>query len=372
MATATVTFACKDAELFMEEVKTRVADYFDTRQLSVKANATMVVKSLVLWGVFIGSYAAILLGGLAPLAMLGLAVVMGVALAGIGFAVAHDALHGAYSHRPWLNNLIGHSFDVLGASSYMWKITHNVIHHTYTNIHGIDEDLEVSPLLRLSPQARWRSFHRFQHLYALLTYTLSTLNWVFWKDFDYFTRRTLGPYTDRKHPAGEIAQLIGFKVFFLLWSIVVPLLVLGLPLWQFAIGYVAMHMVAGVILGVVFQLAHVVEATAHPVPDSCGHMEHTWPIHEMYTTANFATRNRFLTWYVGGLNFQVEHHLFPKTCSVHYPVISRIVRDVAQRHGVPYYENPTFRAAVVSHLRTLRANGREPSVLPQAPALVAA
>ncbi len=372
MATTTVTFACRDAELFMEEIKTRVAEYFDVRKLSIKANAAMVVKSLVLWGAFIGSYVAILAAGLAPLAMLGLAVVMGVALAGIGFAVAHDALHGAYSHRAWLNKLIGYSFDVLGANSYMWKITHNVIHHTYTNIHGIDEDLEVSPLLRLSPQARWRGFHRFQHLYALLTYTLSTLNWVFWKDFDYFTRRTLGPYTGRKHPAGQIAQLIAFKVFFLLWSIVVPLLVLDLPLWQFAIGYVTMHMVAGVILGVVFQLAHVVEATAHPVPDSCGHMEHSWPIHEMYTTANFGTRNRLLTWYVGGLNFQVEHHLFPKTCSVHYAAISRIVREVAGKHGVPYYENPTFRAAVASHLRTLRANGRKPSAVPQAPALVAA
>lgn len=365
MATQTVTFACRDAEQFMDEVKARVGKYFTRRNLSVKANAAMVLKTVVLWSMFLVSYGLVLAQAVPPLAMWGLAVVMGVALAGIGFSVAHDALHGAYSHRPWVNRLFGYSFDLLGANGYMWKITHNVIHHTYTNIHGVDEDLEVSPLLRLSPHARWRKLYRFQHLYAPLTYTLSTLNWIFWKDFDYFTRRQLGPYTDRKHPAGEIAQLIGFKAFFFLWSIVIPLAVLDLPLWQFAIGYLTMHVVAGVILGVVFQLAHVVEITAHPVPDSCGHMEHTWPIHEMYTTANFATRNRLLTWYVGGLNFQVEHHLFPKTCSIHYPAICGIVREVAEKHGVPYYENPTFRAAIRSHLRTLKAHGRRPVAAPE-------
>ncbi len=345
----------------MEEIKARVGEYFAARRLSIKANAGMVAKTIILVSLLLGPYAAILLGHLAKLEMLGLAVVMGVAIAGIGFSVAHDALHGAYSHRPWINRAIGYSFDLLGANGYMWKITHNVIHHTYTNIHGIDEDLEVSPLLRLSPQANWRWIHRFQHLYAPLAYTLSTLNWVFWKDFDYFRRRTLGPYTDKHHPRGEIAQLVGFKVFYLLWSIALPLAVLRIPLWQFAIGYVTMHLVAGLILGIVFQLAHVVEATSHPVPDACGHMEHSWPIHEMYTTANFATHNRLLTWYVGGLNHQIEHHLFPKTCSVHYPAIAAIVRDVAAKYGVPYYENRTFAGAVRSHLRMLKQNGKRPA-----------
>jgi linoleoyl-CoA desaturase len=361
LATKTVTFGCKDAELFMDEIKTKVGDYFESRGLSIKANAAMVLKTFVIWGTFVAAYLTILSGVVPPLGMLGLAVVMGVALAGIGFSVAHDALHGAYSHKPWINRVIGYSFDVLGANNYMWRITHNVIHHTYTNIHTIDEDLEVSPLLRLSPHAAHRPYHRFQHLYALATYTMSTLNWVFWKDFDYFTRKNLGPYTDKKHPRVEVAQLVAFKLFFFLWSIVLPLAVLDLPLWQFAIGYLTMHLVAGLILGVVFQLAHVVEMTAHPVPDSCGHMEHTWAIHEMHTTANFATNNRLLTWYVGGLNHQIEHHLFPKTCSVHYPAIARIVREVAAKHGVPYYENRTFLGAVASHLRTLKAHGREPA-----------
>jgi linoleoyl-CoA desaturase len=129
--------------------------------------------------------------------------------------------------------------------------------------------------------------------------------------------------------------------------------------WQFAIGFLAMHLTAGTILGIVFQLAHVVEGTEHPLPDEQGAMEAAWMVHEMETTSNFARSNRLLSWYVGGLNFQVEHHLFPRVCSVHYPAISRIVEAVALRYGVAYNAQPTFRAAVRSHYIMLRRFGKE-------------
>jgi linoleoyl-CoA desaturase len=358
LATRLVTFPAAAGEQFAEEVKSRAAAYFAERGISCKATPGMVAKTVVLWSVFAGSYFLILLAGFSPLAMLGLCVVMGVAMAGIGFAVAHDALHGAYSDNPRVNALLGYSFDVLGANGYMWKITHNVIHHTYTNIQGIDEDLEVSPLLRLSPRSEHRPVHRFQALYAAFAYSLSTLNWVFWKDFDYFTRRKLGPYEGRRHPAAEIAIMVGGKVFYFGWAVVLPLLVLPVAWWQVAIGVVTIHLVGGLILGVIFQLAHVVEATAHPAPDLDGRMEWSWMIHEMHTTANFSTKNRLLTWYVGGLNYQIEHHLFPKTCSVHYPALGAMVREVAARHGLPYHENPAFLGALRSHWRMLARLGR--------------
>lgn len=357
MAIRAVTFPAASGEQFVDEVKRRVAEYFESRNLSTKATPGMVAKTVILFGSFFGAFGLILFGGFSPLAMLGLAVMMGVSMAGLGFSVAHDALHGGYSDNPKVNTLLGYTFDMLGANGYMWKITHNVIHHTYTNIKGIDEDLEVSPLLRLSPHAPYQKVHRFQHLYALIAYSFSTLNWFFWKDFDYFHRRRLGPYEDRQHPGKEVAIMVAGKVFFFGWSILVPVLLLPVAWWQVMIGWVAMHMVAGVILGVVFQLAHVVEATAHPAPDADGRMEWTWIIHEMFTTANFCTHNRWVSWYVGGLNFQIEHHLFPKTCSVHYPAIGGIVRDVARRHGVPYYENPTLFGAIRSHFRMLRRLG---------------
>lgn len=319
----------------------------------------MAAKTLVLLAVTFVPYVLIVTEAVPPIAMLPLAVMIGLGIAGIGFAVAHDALHGSYSDRKWLNNLIGSSMDLIGGSSYLWRITHNVIHHTYTNIHGTDEDLAVSPLLRLSPHAPRQWFHRWQHWYALGLYALTTLFWVFVKDWKYLFARDLGPYRNRRHSARDVAGLLVGKGIYYTWSLVLPFVLIDLPWWQIAGGILLVHVVAGLTLGIVFQLAHVVEATAHPEPDADGAMPESWVVHELATTANFAPGNRLLSWYVGGLNFQVEHHLFPKLCSVHYPRIAPVVRRMAETHGLPYHSNPTFLGAIRSHLRTLKAFGRQ-------------
>lgn len=364
MAATKVRFNQRKSADFVAEVKARVGAYFEATGRSQKADARMVVKTVVLLTLTFGTYGLLLSGWFTPWTMLGLAVLMGVGMAGIGFSVAHDALHGAYSANPTVNRLLGFTFDLVGANGYMWKITHNVIHHTYTNIDGIDEDLTVSPLLRLSPGAPLQWFHRYQHLYGFLAYGFATLNWIFVKDYQQFLKKDIGPYKDKKHPPAEIAQLIGMKLFCYAYTIVIPLLVLDVTWWQFLIGFLAMHLTAGMILGVVFQLAHVVEGPAYPVPDEQGMMEHAWLIHEMHTTADFAQDNRLLSWYIGGLNYQIEHHLFPQVCSIHYPALSRIVREVAEKYDVPYYCHPTLSAAIRSHYNMLKQLGRRPTLQP--------
>ena len=342
---------------FCREMKNRVERYFTSRQISPHANWQMVLKTVAMLALTFVPYALILTNGFAPWQMLGLAIVMGIGMAGVGFAVSHDALHGAYSANPTINRLIGLSFDVLGANGYMWRITHNVIHHTYTNIHGIDEDLEVSPLVRLAPGSDHKPIHRFQHFYAWFLYGMSTLFWVWVKDYKYFLQRDIGPYRGKRHPKGEIALMLGAKVFHYTWSVVIPLLVLNVAWWQFLIGYFAFHFTAGIILGVVFQLAHVVEGPDHISLGPDGNVEAAWMVHQLSTTSNFATGNRLLTAYVGGLNYQVEHHLFPRVCSVHYPAIRGIVREVTAKYGIPYLQQPTLWAAIRSHYRMLKRLG---------------
>ncbi len=308
----TVGFPSRAAAAFVRDVKAGVAAYFETSRRSSKGNWSMWVKTLLLFSVVVGSYAAILSNRFSPLAMLGLAVVLGIGIAGVGFSVSHDALHGACSGNPTVNYFLGLSFDLLGANSYIWKITHNVIHHTYTNIDGVDEDIDLSPFVRLSPGTAPRRRYRYQHIYAFLAYGLAMLFWVFVKDYKYFLRRDLGPYKNRRNPPREVAMLVMTKVLHYGWTIVLPLMVLHIRWWQFLIGYLAMTLTAGAILGLIFQLAHVVEGTEYPQPDAQGAMEHTWLVHQMMTTSNFAPRNRLLSWYVGGLNYQIEHHLFPQ------------------------------------------------------------
>jgi linoleoyl-CoA desaturase len=354
LTSAKVTFAPRDSAQFVRELKERVTADFAARGVGQKANWQMILKTIIMLGGTVGCYGLILSNHFTPWQMLGLAILMGVGVAGIGFSVSHDALHGAYSSNPKVNALLGLTFDMCGANGYMWKITHNVIHHTYTNIHGVDEDLTVSPLLRLSPNAPHRPINRLQWLFAFPAYSLSTLFWVFVKDFKYFRQRHLGPYQEVSHPKREIAILFITKLLYFTYAIVVPLLVLNLAWWQFVIGFLAMQLTAGLILGVVFQLAHVVEETTHPLPDSQGLMEHSWIVHEMETTSDFATGNRLLSWYVGGLNHQIEHHLFPKVCHVHYRRISGIVREVAAKYQIRYNHHDTLSQAIGSHFSMLR------------------
>jgi len=358
MKSTRVHFSNREAAAFVADLRRTVTNWFAAAGRSDKADASIVAKTVFLLGMMGTAYGLVLSNLLQGWALLGVVILMGVVMAGIGFGVSHDALHGAYSSRPWINSLLGTSFDALGANGYMWQITHNVIHHTYTNIHGVDEDLSVSPLLRLSPEAPLRPYHRYQHLYAFAAYSLSTLFWVFVKDFKYFLQRDLGPLRHRKHSWGAVTWLVISKVVYMGYALVLPLLIIHQAWWRIIAGFVLVHLIAGAILGVVFQLAHVVEGTEHPMPDTTGGMEHAWAVHEMLTTSNFANGNSLLSWYVGGLNYQIEHHLFPRVCSVHYPALSGVVREVARRHGIPYNEHRTLGQAVASHYRTLKRLGR--------------
>lgn len=342
---------------FTNEVKAKVAEYFRDTGISQKANAEMVLKTVIMLTLMFGSYGLILSNQVGPASMLALAVIMGICFAAIGF-VGHDALHGAYSSNPRINLLIGLSFDILGANRYLWKITHNGIHHTFTNVVDMDEDIRViEPMVRLSPGSERFWYHRFQHIYAWFLYSLATINWIFVKDYRYMFAKQLGPYQNPRRPISEIVQMFCFKAFNLIWTLAIPLMVVDLPWQSIVFGYFVMNMVAGFILGVIFQMAHVVDVTDFVQADDNSRVADEWFVHQMKTTANFAVNNRFLTWYSSGLNYQIEHHLFPKICSVHYPAIRTIVESAARKHGVPYHCFPSFSAAIASHFRILKFLG---------------
>ena len=357
MSDRKVVFAKVPASAFTREVKDGVAAYFRERGISDKADSEMILKTVILLTLIFGSYTLMLSNSFEPASMLVLAVIMGIGFAAMGF-VGHDALHGAYSSNPTVNLLIGMSFDILGANRYLWKITHNGIHHTFTNVIDMDEDISViEPLVRLSPGSKRYWYHRFQHIYAWFLYSLATINWIYVKDYRYMFASHLGPYQHPRRPVWEIVQMFGFKAFNILWTLVIPLTVIDLPWSYILFGYFVVNMVAGFILGVIFQMAHVVDVTDFVQADGNARVEDEWFVHQMKTTANFAVHNRLLTWYVSGLNHQIEHHLFPKICSVHYPAIRGIVEDAAHRHGIPYHCFPTFCAAVISHIRILKLLG---------------
>ncbi|TVQ00246.1 MAG: acyl-CoA desaturase [Balneolaceae bacterium] len=352
-----VTFNNRTSREFGKTVKQRVDQYFEEKGISRHANVQMIVKTVLLLSLYLGSYALIISGQLSLTAMWFLTFIMGIGMAGVGFSISHDALHGAYSSNNKVNRVLGFTFDMLGANGYIWKITHNIIHHTYTNIQGHDEDLEVAGFIRLSPHSEHKTIHRVQHILAFFAYSLAMLFWVFIKDYKNFLKPNIGPYNNKSHPLSEWIILFVTKGLYYTYILIIPFLLLDITWVHLLIGFTTMHLTAGLIMGVIFQLAHVVEETDHPLPNEENMIDEHWMIHEMVTTNNFARDNKALCWYVGGLNFQIEHHLFPKMCSIHYPAISPIVEQTAREFNIPYNHHDRFFEAVASHYRTLKKFG---------------
>jgi len=358
-----VKFARPDTSHFFSTLRKKVNLYFKENQLSKNGDHRMVIKTICMFALYFVPYILILSGQFSVWIMALLCIFMGLGQAGIGFSVAHDASHGAYSNNKIWNKILSYSFNLIGGSSFTWDVQHNILHHTYTNIYELDEDIHDKPFIRLSPHGKQKPYHKFQHWYAPFLYSLSTVSWLTKKDFaQLFSYNKSGMTTKSgHHPGRELVTMIISKVIYFTYMIIIPILVLPVAWWQVLLGFLIMQMVSGFILTIVFQLAHVVEGPSHHKPILSGTMENTWAIHQLMTTANFARNNKFLSWFVGGLNYQIEHHLFPHICHVHYKNISKIVQQTASEFNLPYHDQPNFRSAVKSHLRVLRAFGNASS-----------
>jgi linoleoyl-CoA desaturase len=283
-------------------------------------------------------------------------VFFGLLTAAIGFNVMHDGAHGSFSKYPFLNKVAGASLNFLGGSAIMWNMKHNIIHHTYTNIDGIDDDIEARPWLRFASTQKKMKLHKFQQYYFWFLYALLHLMWIFMSDYQKYFKRKIGPIPLRKMTMYEHISFWAAKLIYAFMLIVLPILLLGFTTWLF--GFLLITMVTGFAISIVFQLAHTVEHTDFPLPGDSGKIENEWAIHQIHTTANFATKNKTISWLLGGLNFQIEHHLFPRISHVHYPAISKIIKKTCGEYGINYIEFPKMTQAIVSHVHYLKRLGQ--------------
>jgi linoleoyl-CoA desaturase len=349
-----VSFGAREKRDFYSTVKERVEAHFKQARKSPYANEGMILKSLLLLFLLGGFYGAILSNLFAGLPLILLYSALGVTIGLIGFNFCHDVMHGAYFSTPKWNRFASYVFDLNGMSSFVWKITHNLHHHTYTNIQGLDGDIDKALLLRLSPHDPWRPFHRYQHFYAPFLYALVSLNWTIRSDYSCFYQEL----KKRKVASSDIALFFFFKLLNLFLLILLPMCLLSAPIWQIAAGYLCLHFAGGSTSAFVFQLGHIVEGVEFPELNERGAIDQPWAEHEMATTSNFATSTPLWCFLMGGLNFQLEHHLFPYICHVHYPAISPIVKKTAKEFGLPYHEQPSLWAALGSHFATLHRFGQ--------------
>jgi linoleoyl-CoA desaturase len=342
---------------FQKTLNERVNTFLREGNFPGRDVPAMYVKTAVVLAWWLGTYLLLLLGRFSPPVTLLLYVIWALSIASLGFNVMHDANHGAYSNNPRINKLISLSAELLGMSGFRWRTKHNVWHHTYTNIAGFDDDVETFGLMRLSPRVPWRPFFRFQAWYFPVIYSFI--------GFDFFLRdfmMVISGRSDANHvyPKLTLADKVTFwagKLFFILIMFVFPLLVF--PWWLVLAGFVLAMMTLGLVMGIVFQLAHINGDATFPEPvGSPQHIENEWAIHQVETTVDFAPHNRLLNFYIGGLNYQIEHHLVTHICHINYPRLAPVVRATCEEFGIRYTSYPTWRQAFVCHLRALHEMGR--------------
>ena len=351
------------SDRFLRELRNRVDAYFESTGRSKRDCPAMYFKTASILAWFAAAYVLILFVATSWWAIALLAVVLGLAMAAIGFNIQHDAGHKAYSDRQWVNKMMALTLDLMGGSSYLWDWKHNSIHHTYPNIDGHDDDINIGALGRLTPSQPWYKFHRFQGVYLWLLYGFLAIKWHLYDDFYNVAVGRIGGHKIPRPKGKDLALFVGGKVAFFSMAFFIPMLLH--PWWAVLAVYALAAFVSGVVLSVVFQLAHCVEEADFPVPvDAPGggqRMETDWAVHQVQTTVDFARRNPFLCWFLGGLNFQIEHHLFHKICHIHYPALSKVVEETCREFGVRYASHRTFWSAVASHWRWLVAMGRPPA-----------
>lgn len=345
------------ASTFHADLKERIKNYIAENQLRPTGNFKLYLKAIVLVLAFVFVYIhLVFFTPIWPIA-LAEAVLLGALTAGIGFNVMHDGAHGSFSRRAWVNELAGMSINFLGANVFMWKTKHNVAHHSFTNVDEHDDDLNAGVFLRLGPNQKRYKLHRYQHIYFIFIYSILYFYWIFFTDYKKYLTKKVAHTPIRKMTIQDHFSFWGFKLVHLFLFVALPVYMLGFLPW--ILGFLVYGLATGVILSVVFQLAHVLEETAYPLPDKdTNKLEDDWAVHQLRTTANFATKNKVLSWFIGGLNFQIEHHLFPTISHVHYPALSVIIKETCQEYGIPYIEHPNMRVALASHVNHLRYLGR--------------
>jgi linoleoyl-CoA desaturase len=345
---------------FQDDVRRRVEDYFrhsGRRQRDVPA---MYLKTAIILALLAASYMLLVFAAQTWWQAVPLAILLGLVLAAVGFNVQHDGNHHGYSDRPWINKLMALTLDLMGGSSYLWHWKHNVIHHTYVNITGHDNDIDLGYLGRLTPHQRRLPWHRFQHWYLWPLYGVMSIKWQLLDDFQTLITGHKGKDRVPRPKRWDLVDFILGKVVFFTLAFGVPLLLH--PWWAVLLFYGITSCVLGITLSIVFQMAHCVEEAEFPLPQpETGRIEKSWAVHQVETTVDFARRSRVVSWLVGGLNFQIEHHLFPRICHVNYPAISRIVEETCREYGVKYSVHSSFWAGLAAHYRWLRRLGAAPA-----------
>lgn len=341
---------------FHQYLKDKAVQFQKDHLVDFSTSGPVQRKAIILISGFIVTYCVLMFAPLTPALGILMSLVLSLFISAIGFNVMHDGAHGSFAQSTWLNGLASGTLNVLGGSSFLWKQKHNIIHHSFTNVDGMDDDIEFKPFLRFAPTQQKRWFHKYQHIYFWFLYGLFYIYWVLVSDFKKYFKKSIGPFPLKKMSTADHLEFWGSKLLHYTLFMALPIYLHGFSAWL--VCYLVMTVSAGLVLSIVFQMAHAVEITHFPTAGPDKKFDDEWAVHQVRTTADFATSKRWVWWFTGGLNYQVEHHLFPKISHAHYPEIRTFVKEACNEWGIPYLEEPSLRKSIISHIRFMKAMGQ--------------
>jgi len=352
------TIQTNRAENFYRDLKSDVFKYLADNNMRPKGSTKMYNKIMIIMLGWLASYAFMLtMTSVAPgYIFFGLPGMVFFMLC-MQLAVMHDGSHQTVSENKTLNTLAAWTLAVAGASPYTWYQLHCVAHHNNTNIFGMDMDTETSNIIRLHRGNKLFWYQKWQHIYAWPLYALHTARYLLLDDIvELATNRWK---LNRQQKIKTFWEILVIKTWHLSCYVLLPLL-FGGSLKYILMFWLIHWMTMSFFVTITFNLAHVTNVQNLPLHKS--ETSKDWAIHQLDTTADFAVANGFLSWVIGGLNFQVEHHIFPNVCHLHYPAIQKIVKRHCQEKGVTYHEYPTVKEAVWDHYRHLKRLGKSPNL----------
>ncbi|MAQ47675.1 MAG: acyl-CoA desaturase [Flavobacteriales bacterium] len=337
---------------FITSLRYEVNKYFSQNQIKKKANLNMYLKCILMLSIYVTPYCLMVLGYVDNSLFWLCWLLMGFGMAGVGMCIMHDGNHNAFSNNRNINKIMGFTLQLLGGTYKNWKIQHNQLHHKYPNVIHHDPDVSPIKLLRFSPDSDYKKIYRFQFIYAWFLYGLMTFSFATIKEFKQLIEWSRNKIITTDQFRQLMLELIGWKTMYYFFILFIPIIVLNISFLEWFGLFFLMHFVAGFLLAIVFQTAHI-------MPD-CKHLAYsekldlnTWAVNQLLTTSNYSPNNKVFSWLIGGLNYQIEHHLFPGICHVHYEKLSPIVKRVANDYNLPYHYKENFLQAIIAHGKML-------------------
>lgn len=353
-----ITFDPSGHLAFKTELLKRIEAYFKDSGQGKKANSAMILKIVIILFLFTATYIALISNLLPPAMLLVFTVLFGISNVLIAFNISHDAAHNALFINPKTNYLFSYTFNLIGVNRYIWDIKHNRSHHAFTNMPGLDLDIEQIKIARIVGHVPQKWYYKYQHIYIPLLYPFTSLYMIFIKDFLMFAAGKYGNSLLPAHPKKEYIILIASKSFYFFYTLIIPLMFISQPWYYIVAGFILMHMIQGTFLAAILFPVHALHDSPFPKADKDGLIHNNWFKHQIEVSTNFGVKSKLLFWLSGGLNIHIPHHLFPGICHIHYYNLAPIIKEVALSHGILYREN-TLAGALRSHFQLLEIMGKE-------------